>query len=160
MATNKAEGQLGLYVVSYFDDNDAEPTVTLFRDGPAAKLYQKFLMFSKHKRVALDYCPIYDSFSWTASGEDENDAVLENDHALKIWPKNYAIIRMEPIVLEGMNKEEKEVFENLLNRRNILEFRCGERSVLLQPIEPADDTKPEDETREAFRSALGIDEEE
>lgn len=52
-----------VFVVSYYDDGDA-PVVTVYDNEDAAASHYNFaLMVGGHKKVCIDECPIYESFT-------------------------------------------------------------------------------------------------
>lgn len=48
-----------IWVVSYCDDGDLEPTVTVFNNGNAAANCKQSFINAGHQRVSLDACPLY-----------------------------------------------------------------------------------------------------
>ena len=50
-----------VFTVSYFDDGDSEPTVTVFDNKEAAVGCELFFI-SAHQRVGLDECTLYHNF--------------------------------------------------------------------------------------------------
>ncbi len=56
---------MNVWVVSYCDDSDQEPTVTVFDNFNAAVNCKHFFMNVGHQRVSLDGCELYSSFEIT-----------------------------------------------------------------------------------------------
>lgn len=54
-----------LWVVSYCDEGDMEPTVTVFDNFNAAANCKYFFVDVGHQRVSLDECELYSSFQVT-----------------------------------------------------------------------------------------------
>lgn len=58
-----------VFVVTYYDKEEDEPTVTVFSNEEAAKKYYEF-MICKHDITSIDECPIYNKFI-IKKGEDK-----------------------------------------------------------------------------------------
>lgn len=56
---------MDLWVVSYCDDDDLEPTITVFDNFNAAFNCKYFFLEAGHQRVGLDECKLYSKFEIT-----------------------------------------------------------------------------------------------
>ena len=56
--------RMTVWIVSYFDHNDNEPTVSCFKEEePARQCFEYFKTI--HEHVAIDKIPVYNKFTWS-----------------------------------------------------------------------------------------------